>query len=142
MQHLLNGWLHKHVSTLSDGLAVVASIFIVAAVMAYWFMPTGSSCATTLPDRTVCQTVSLASSAGWESMAITPLAMIFGLSLGWLFFHFRHVRILLIAFGLVTIVFFILSFGLDGPLMPAAIVSLIAGGVSRTPIGPSKGVGQ
>ena len=138
MHHLVNGWLHRHIATLSDGLAGVASVLISAAVMAYWFIPTGSSCTTILPSGTICQAVSLASSAGWASMAITPLAVLAGLSLGWLFFHFRHVRLLLIGFGFVTILFFILSFGLDGPFMPAAIVSLIAGGVSHTHIGDSR----
>lgn len=128
---------HTHFVSLSDWLAGLAALLIAAALVSYWAMPTGTSCTTAPMGTQTCQTVSLAASAGWTSMVFTPLVVAVALGLGALFFHLRRSRTLLSAFGLATIIVFVLSFGADGPVIPAAIFSLAAAIVMRPKAGPS-----
>ncbi len=109
----------------SDWLAGAAGTLICAAVLFYWFMPVGTSCTTSM-GNTVCQTLSMASSTGWGAVLLTPLVLAVGLGLGAVYFHYRAVRSLLLIFPLAAIAFFVLSFGMDGPFLPAALLSLAA----------------
>lgn len=137
MQITVKRWASQHLATLYDWLVGSASVLIAAAVVYYWFMPVGTSCTTTMQSVTTCQSVSLANSGGMASLAITPLVIAIGLAFGWLFFHFRRTRMLLVGFGVVAIAFYVLSFGIDAPFLPAALVSLVAAVVPTAPRAPS-----
>lgn len=131
-------WLAKTFISPADWLAAAAALLIGAAVVFYWFMPIGTSCSNTATGETFCQTVSLASSTGWGNALLTPWVLAMAASLGALYFHYRTVRILLISFPLATIAFFVLSFGMDGPFIPAALASLAAGIVLKPHRSPAQ----
>ena len=110
----------------SDWLAGTAGLLLCAAVTFYWFMPVGTSCTSIDAVHVSCQTVSLASSMGWGAVLLTPLVVASGVGLGAVYFRCRRVRILLLGFPLAAVAFFVLSFGMDGPFLPAALASLVS----------------
>ncbi|MGC8488075.1 MAG: hypothetical protein ACP5QO_07625 [Clostridia bacterium] len=108
---------------LSDWLAILASLFVAAATASYWFIPLGTTCTGTVGSASVCTALSL---AGRTPFAFTPLAIAAALGLGWTFFRLRRSILVLVGFGLAAAVFFLLSFGVDWPFIPAAALSLTA----------------
>ncbi len=122
----LQQWRLQALVSPADWLAAAAALLIVAAVMFYWLMPISTSCQTTTAGQTLCQTISIASSTGWGAALLTPWVLAAGCGLGALYFQYRAARILLIGFPLAAIAFFVLSFGMDGPFIPAVVASLAA----------------
>ena len=127
MQHALSRWRHRHLVTASDWLGAITAILMVVAMISLAVMPTGSSCTTTVSGVSTCHTTSLPQAMGLTVWTFTALALVVGGSIGWVFFHFRHVRALLVGFGAVVIGFYVVSFGIDWVLVPTGLTSLLAG---------------
>ncbi len=127
MQHAPSRWRHRHLVTTSDWLGAITSFLVAAAILSTVFMSTGTSCTTTMTGSTTCQSPSVAQAIGLTVWTFTPLVLVVGLGVGWVFFRFRHVRALLVGFGAVAIGFYVLSFGLDWVLVPAGLTSLLGG---------------
>ncbi len=127
MPHPLSRWRRRHLATTLDWLGAITSILVAAAIVSTVFLSTGTSCTTTMTGSTTCQSPSVAQAIGLTAWTFTPLVLVVGLGVGWVFFRFRHLRALLAGFGAVVIGFYVLSFGLDWVLVPAGLTSLLGG---------------
>ena len=121
----MRNWALAQLSYPLDWAAALASLLVAAAAAFYWFMPMGINCFTSSRGHS-CATVSLALSHNTATLALTPLVLLIGLGAGWVLFTLRHVRWVLAGFAILAFAFYVLSFGIDGPLIPAAIISLAA----------------
>lgn len=128
----------RHLASAQDWAAALASLLVAGAALFYWFMPLSSTCTTTMATgASRCTMVSLALSQSGATIALTPLVAALGLGLGWVLFLLRHSRWVLAGFAVLSFAFFVLSFGLDGPLLPAAVVSLVAAILPGRPLAKS-----
>lgn len=127
MPHTLSRWRHRHLVTTSDWLGAITGLLVAAAIVSAGFMSTGTSCITTVTGSTICQSPRVIQAMGLTVWTFTPLVLVVGLGVGWVFFRFRHIRALLVGFGAVVIGFYVLSFGLDWVLVPAGLTSLLGG---------------
>lgn len=123
--NLVSGAISQHLQSPSDWLAAGGALWTTLASLWFWFfMQTGIACTSTLTTPSSCHPTSIAGSIGlWPTIL---LGLTVTVLLGLIILQFRHSRIFLWSFSLLIVAFFILSFGIDYPLLPTAALLMTA----------------
>ncbi len=101
---------------------IAAAITAFLGILAMIVLPWSSTCSTAPQGQTMCTTSNLALFAPIEAVAV----LLLGVILITLFVKWGRNTAFLLIYGIVTLLFIVVSFGIGWPLGVSALLSLIA----------------